>query len=67
MNKETNGKIKREKKTKLEEEKDLLQALEENYDHFKEILDNGYEYLLLDGQHRLDRVNAYFNNEIDFS
>ena len=50
-----------------EEEKDILEALKENYEHFKEILEDGYEYLLLDGQHRLDRVNAYFNNELHFS
>ena len=40
--------------------------VEENLKYFTEILNQGYEYLVLDGQHRIDTLVRYFNNEFHF-
>jgi hypothetical protein len=40
--------------------------VEENLKYFTDILNQGYEYLVLDGQHRIDTLVRYFNNEFHF-
>jgi len=40
--------------------------IEENLEYFENILKKGYEYIVLDGQHRLDTMVKYFNNKINF-
>ena len=41
-------------------------ALQDSYDYFKDLQDKKYEYLVLDGQHRLKYLYAFLNNEITF-
>jgi len=35
--------------------------IEENLAYFQDLLDKGYEYLVLDGQHRIDTIVRYFD------
>jgi len=40
--------------------------IEENLKYFTDLLEQGYKYLVLDGQHRIDTLARYFNNEFHF-
>jgi hypothetical protein len=40
--------------------------IEENFIYFKKLQEQGYEYLVLDGQHRIDTIVRFFDNEIFF-
>lgn len=40
--------------------------IEENYKYFKDLLEKGYEYLVLDGQHRIDTFVRFFDSEFFF-
>ena len=40
--------------------------IEENLAYFQDLLDKSYEYLVLDGQHRIDTIVRYFDNEFFF-
>lgn len=40
--------------------------IEENLNYFKNLLDKKFEYLVLDGQHRIDTMVRYFDDEIFF-
>jgi hypothetical protein len=42
------------------------QFVQENLDYFRELKKNGHEYLVLDGQHRIDTVVKYFDGAFDF-
>lgn len=41
-------------------------AIKDSYDYFKSLEDQGYTFLVLDGQHRLKYLFEYLNNEITF-
>jgi hypothetical protein len=49
-----------EKINSLDEDDERLPSFQHTVDYLKGINDNGYEYLILDGQHRLDRINSLF-------
>ena len=40
--------------------------VQENLEYFQELLDKGYEYLVLDGQHRIDTLVRFFNSQYFF-
>lgn len=40
--------------------------VEENYEYFSDLMNKGYEYLVLDGQHRIDTLVRYFDNQVNF-
>jgi hypothetical protein len=40
--------------------------IEENLAYFQSLLDLGYEYLVLDGQHRIDTYDRFFSSEYYF-
>lgn len=40
--------------------------IEDNLNYFKKLLEKGFQYLVLDGQHRIDTIVRYFDDEIFF-
>ena len=43
--------------------KNELDALNQNKDYFKSLVDDGYDYLLLDGKHRAELLDEVFNRK----
>ena len=41
--------------------------IKENLEYFKGLAAQGYEYLVLDGQHRIDTIAKYVESKIDFT
>jgi len=54
-------------KTKLVPNEPNYSFVEDNLKYFTGILEKGFEYLVLDGQHRIDTLVRYFNNEFYFT
>jgi len=50
----------------LKPNSDNYQFIEENLSYFQKLVEEGYEYLVLDGQHRIDTLVRYFDNEFSF-
>jgi hypothetical protein len=48
------------KRLKEEDDKDKIAALEENKEYFEDLLEQGYLFLVIDGQHRLDVLSTFF-------
>jgi len=44
----------------------LDEYFEFNLKYFSDLENEGYEYLIIDGQHRIDTIFKYFDNQIDF-
>lgn len=53
----------------IENEKDQFEKefLEENLEYFKNLLTKGKEYLVLDGQHRIEEIVDYFDGKTEFN
>jgi hypothetical protein len=43
-----------------------LDSIQENLDYFQQLVKDGYEYLVLDGQHRIDTIVNYFDDLHNF-
>jgi hypothetical protein len=43
-----------------------LDFIQENIDYFQLLIDNGFEYLVLDGKHRIDTIVSYFDDKHSF-
>ena len=48
------------KRLEEEDDKNKIKALEENKEYFQNLLDQGYEFLTIDGQHRLHELKNFF-------
>lgn len=43
-----------------------LDFIQENLDYFQYLIEQGYEYLVLDGQHRIDTIVSYIDDKHSF-
>lgn len=43
------------------------EMIKENLEYFEGLLNKGYEYIVLDGQHRINEIANYLEDKIDFS
>ena len=53
----------------IEDEKDQIEKefLEENLEYFKNLLDKGKQFLVLDGQHRIQEIVDYFDGKTELN
>lgn len=56
-------------KTQISEENDGFEKdfLKENLDYFQDLQNKGFEYIVLDGQHRIEDIKNYFDNLLSFN
>jgi hypothetical protein len=56
-------------KIQISEENDGFEKdfLKENLDYFQDLQDKGFEYIVLDGQHRIEDIKDYFDNLLSFN
>lgn len=56
-------------KTQISEENDGFEKdfLNENLKYFQDLQNKGFEYIVLDGQHRIEDIKDYFDNLLSFN